>query len=309
MELFKREIGKNKNNAVAIGTFDGLHIAHQVILAQLKSAAEALGGNAIVYTFYNVPAAFFAPTKKALFTKTEKVAAFQKTGIDYLDIHTFNATLAKTPREAFADYLVDTLGAATVVVGYDFHFGANAAGDARFLQAYLAKRRVAVEIIEEVDLDDIPISSTYIRKALRIGDVTAAARMLGRPYSMAGEVVTGRKVGRTLGFPTINMEIPEEKLAPEYGVYATEVIIAGKCYQGVTNIGLRPTVETRENVICETYLFDTEENFYGKTAEVFFLQQIRREEKFSSLQALQEQIEKDKRAAQIYFANKKSSGE
>ena len=214
--------------------------------------------------------------------------------------------LADMPREEFARYLLHTLNAGAVVIGYNFRFGAGALGTPDFLKAYASGFGVPVEVVKAVEMCSKPVSSTRIREALRKGDVSVARELLGRPYSLQGTVRTGDRLGRALGFPTANIEAPEGKLLPGQGVYITLAEYRGREYPSITNIGVRPTVSGSGRVSVETHMMGFSAEIYGKTLHIQFLRRLRQEQRFENTAALVEQLEEDKAAAIAYFAGKRA---
>ncbi len=293
-----------RKNAIAIGTFDGLHKAHQRVLEVLKQEAARIGGGSMVFTFYGLPSAFFGEEKQALFTKEEKIRAFAETGIDYLHIVEFDKCFAEISKEAFLQYLLQKLRAGMIIVGYNFRFGAGASGTPEFLQEHAAGYDVRIRVVDAVTLYGQPISSSRIREALRAGDVLLAKELLGRPYSMEGLVQKGACFGRTIGFPTANIAVPEKKLLPQRGVYLTQAEYRGAFYPSITNIGIRPTVSSTRKVTVETHILGFCGDIYGKMLRIRVLHRMREEKQFCDAAALRRQLEKDKAYATGYFGKK-----
>jgi riboflavin kinase/FMN adenylyltransferase len=282
----------------AIGNFDGAHRGHAAVIARTIGLARQLGAPSAALTFEPHPADFFAgrPVVFRLTPPQVKARALRDFGLDGVVTLSFNAALAALSAEDFvARVLVGRLGVSAVVVGWDFHFGKGRGGSPAFLLEAGRRHGFRVEVIGKVEAatsaEAMAISSTAIRRALEAGDVEAAERLMGRPYSIIGTVVAGRKLGRTLGVPTANIVLgPTSRLA--HGVYAVETSVGGVRYGGVASFGTRPTVDDGAPVL-EVYLFDFSGDLYGKTIEVAFLYRLRPEEKFDSLQALKNQMEAD----------------
>ncbi len=287
---------------VAIGNFDGVHRGHRAVIARAKSLARQLGRPCAVLTFEPHPADFFAGAKKIfrLTSRDAKAHRLAELGLDGMFVLNFDAALASLDAEGFLrDVLIRRLGAAAVVVGYDFHFGAKRTGTPAFLRQRGPELGLAVEIVEKVTADAEgsleALSSTATREALERGDVAGAALMLGHFWSLTGEVIHGAKLGRTLGYPTANLAV-EGACRLRHAIYAVEVEVEGQRLKGVASFGRRPTVDNGPPLL-ETFIFDFSGDLYGKEIEVFFVAFLRAEEKFPSLEALLEQIRRDEAQA------------
>jgi riboflavin kinase / FMN adenylyltransferase len=283
---------------VAIGNFDGLHRGHRGVIARAKALAARLGKPCAVLTFEPHPADFFA-RGSVIFRLTPhdaKAAFLRQFGLDGLITLTFDAALAGLTAQAFIDdVLVRRLGVSGVVVGYDFHFGAKRQGTPEFLEAEGARLGIAVDIVERISQDEegslAAVSSTATREALQRGDVQLAARLLGHPWFVEGEVLHGRKVGRTIGFPTANIALdPSCKLM--HGIYAVTLTVDGVVHKGAANFGRRPTFDDGPPLL-EVYVFDFDGDLYGSLVEVAFIGFIRPEAKFDSVDALVTQMHDD----------------
>jgi riboflavin kinase / FMN adenylyltransferase len=285
----------------AIGNFDGAHLGHAAVIARTRRLAETLGAPAAALTFEPHPADFFAG-RSVVFRLTSaaaKARALAALGFQGVVTLTFDAALAGLTAEEFVEkILVERLGVRAVVVGWDFHFGKGRGGSPAFLVEAGRRHGFGVEVIEKVEAGaggGPAISSTAIRRALEAGDVASAARLLGRPYSVEGEVIAGRKLGRTHGAPTANIALdPANRLA--HGVYAVRAIVEGQRYDGVASFGTRPTVDDGAPLL-EVFLFDFSGDLYGKTMEVAFEAYLRPELKFDGLEALKARMEEDKQEA------------
>lgn len=294
--------------AVALGNFDGVHQGHrQVIQPILKCAAFEVPVLKTVVTFNPHPREFFSGERRSLLTPLEeKVAQLAELGIEQLVLLPFDRELASlNPEQFVAQILVDGLQTRYISVGQDFCFGKGRTGTADDLQAIAATHSVPVAIAALKQWDATRISSSAIRQCLLAGDVLAANTLLGRPYSLVGEVVQGQQVGRILGFPTANLKLPPEKFLPGLGVYAVWVEIgdrqsgslpASPPIPGVMNLGHRPTLDGTQ-LVPEVYLFDWSGDLYGQVIAVHLEQFIRKEQKFDSLEALKAQIQRDCEAA------------
>ena len=290
-------------SCVAIGKFDGIHVGHRKLLEQVRSAKED-GLAAVVFTFYPSPGALFTGERQEeLTTPAEKRALFAQMGIDVLWEFPMNRQTAATPPEAFIEQvLVNQLHARVVAAGADVSFGHKGAGDMELLKRYARIHGFEVAQIEKVCIGGVPVSSTQVRNEVRAGHMEQVEKLLGRPYTFRGTVCHGRSLGKTLDMPTVNL-IPEEgKLFPPFGVYFSRVRIGGSLYRGITNIGRKPTVGEKEAVGVETYIYDFSEEIYGSVIEVQLLAYKRPEQRFESVEALKEQLAKDRRDGLDYFA-------
>jgi riboflavin kinase/FMN adenylyltransferase len=295
--------------ALTIGNFDGVHVGHQAMLSRLRELARSDGLPACAMTFEPHPREFFAPDQAPprLTSLREKLELLAREGVDRAHVLRFDYRLAQITAEDFIErVLVRGLGVRRLLVGDDFRFGARRAGDFPMLQARSSELGYTVESMASVTVDGERVSSTAIRKALELGDLTRAARLLGRPYMISGCVVRGDGVGRQLGFPTANVRIRHNR-APLTGIFAVEVSGAGsrdsvKSLRGVASLGTRPTVKEHGEPLLEVYLFDFSGDLYGKHLRVDFLHKFRDEQKFADVAALTKQIAKDSDDARAYFA-------
>jgi riboflavin kinase/FMN adenylyltransferase len=287
-----------------IGNFDGIHLGHQAVLSQLALKGDLLGLPAIVITFEPQPNEFFAPDKAParLSRFREKVEAFRSYSIQQLCVLRFNKKLAQMSANEFIEQLlVQGLNVSYLVVGDDFKFGQNRQGDFALLQQAGQKYGFQVVNMHTFAIEHHRVSSTRIRQALEIGDLMLAQTLLGHPYKMSGRVAHGHKRGRKLGFPTANIHLHRCKV-PLSGVYAVQLFgIDGEPYQGVANVGVRPTVEGGKKALLEVHLFDFNEDIYGHYVQVYFLHKIRDEKKFDGLAELAKQIGLDSDVAKSYF--------
>ncbi len=291
------------DTAVALGTFDGLHLGHQSVLAKLKRQAAAQGLCTLVFTFANLPSSYFGGEKGMLFLPEEKQAAFEKLGMDLLYMPRFDGAIAGMEREAFAKLLFEQLRAKAVVVGFNFRFGKNAEGTPQYLKKAAEAYGAKVYEQEPYLLEGEPVSSTRIRAALRQGEIAKAQSLLGKPYEIAGIVAHGKQLGRKLGFPTLNFYPSEHKLMPKHGVYAAEAEVEGRRYAAVTNIGIRPTVKDGDALSVESNLIGFSEDAYGKKVSLRLVEFLRGEQKFDGLDALKSQIAHDKQQAEECVKN------
>ncbi len=302
-----------KNAVVTIGTFDGVHLGHQAIFKEMRRLAQEIGGETVVVTFHPHPRQVLSiGTERLRFicSQEEKLKKIEEFGIDNVLIIPFTKEFASTPSEDFIkDYIIDSIHPSIIVVGYDHHFGKNRMGDYEMLTQLGKQYNFRTVQVEAQDVNEVAVSSTKIRNFLWAGNVKAANELLGYPYSVTGTVVEGNKIGRTIGFPTANLDIPNEyMMINNPGVYACQTMIDGKPYNAMANTGLRPTVEDRTDgdFIIEVNIFDFNGDLYGKTLKVWFLDRIRDEEKFKGLEALKAQLEQDRKKVKEYFLNNPS---
>ena len=289
---------KIRNAVVTQGTFDGVHLAHKIILSKVKQLAKNKNGESVVMTFEPHPRMVLKPNThdlKLLTTLDEKIELLQKEGIQNLIVIPFTIEFSQIQSQAFIkQILVDKIGTKTLVIGYDHRFGKNREGSFEHLKNYNNDYGFEVEEVSEQLVDEIAVSSTKIRKALNEGKITIAAKYLGRNYSIKGTVVKGRQLGRTIGYPTANLIVDSEnKLIPSDGVYAVKVIVNSNTFGGMLNIGNNPTVEGKGRSI-EVNIFDFSEDIYNQSISIIFVNKLREEEKFNGLDALKTQLEKDK---------------
>jgi riboflavin kinase / FMN adenylyltransferase len=299
LEDFK---GANKP-VVTTGTFDGVHIGHQTIIKRIKEIAEKNGGETLLITFFPHPRMVLYPdddSLKLINTQEEKIHLLEKYGIDHLLIIPFTKEFSRLSSLEFVrNILVNKIGTKKLVIGYNHHFGRNREGTFEHLKEFGPLYGFDVEEIPAQDLDNINVSSTKIRQALLSGDITTANNYLGHPYTISGKVVEGDKIGRQIGFPTANIQIAEKyKLIPAKGVYAVDVFVLEKRYKGMLYIGNRPVLNNNSETI-EVNIFDFNENIYHQRINIEFKERIRDEEKFSNLEELKNQLEKDKQIALI----------
>ena len=286
--------------AVAMGYFDGIHIGHRAVIEGAVEWAKAHGAAPAVFTF-KLPADSKMKGRRLLSTE-DKHALIASLGVEYYLCPEFEEIRAMTP-EQFVYGIVQDCHAKALFCGENFTFGAKAAGTPELLKELCAPLGVEVVVVPMAQFEEKPVSSTRIRTALEGGDIPAANAMLGMPYAIRFTVHHGAGLGRTLGVPTINQIPPAEKLLPPFGVYVSEVKIEGKIYYGITNIGVKPTVQEKFTGV-ETNLFDCSEDLYGKQAEVSLLKFLRPEQKFASIDALKNQLDHDVAAGKKYVEKK-----
>ncbi|HDR51868.1 MAG TPA: bifunctional riboflavin kinase/FAD synthetase, partial [Mariniphaga anaerophila] len=266
---------------ITIGTFDGVHRGHQKVIARLKEIARSHGGESVIFTFYPHPRLVTAPGEsnlRLLTTLEEKKVLFARFGIDHLIVFPFTKAFSQLTYAKFVEeVLVKQLHTNCLVVGYDHRFGKNREGGFEYLQNCADKFGFEIEKLDVLLIDEAYVSSTRIREALEEGDVATANKFLGYRFTLHGTVVEGQRVGRKLGFPTANIEASDpHKLIPGYGVYAVEVLISGKKYQGMLNIGSRPTFnKNADSRSIEVHIFDFSDDLYNKEITLVFAGKIR----------------------------------
>lgn len=282
---------------VTIGTFDGVHIGHQKILEKIVQNAKVLNCESLVLTFFPHPRMVLqdSTTIKLLNTVDEKSLLLAKIGIDTLIIHPFDKEFSRLSAEEFVTtILVDKFNIHKIIIGHDHRFGRNRTANIDDLIQFGKEYNFEVEQISVEEIDAVAVSSTKIRNAILDGDITLANEYLGYEYFFSGDVVKGKQLGRTIGFPTANIHIKEDyKLIPKNGVYIIKSSYEGKTLFGMMNIGTRPTVDG-ENQTIEVYFFEFNKEIYNETLTITILKRIRPEIKFNSLDDLKSQIEKDK---------------
>ena len=286
---------------VTSGTFDGVHVGHQKIIQQLIKRTRETNGQSVVITYWPHPRLVLNPSGppvQLLCTIDERIAHLNRFPIDYLLIIPFTrAFAALDSREYVQQILLDTIRTKELVIGYDHRFGKNREGSFAYLQQHAATFGFVVEEIPAQDIDAVTVSSTKIRHALEKGDIKTASSYLGHFYSLAGKVVPGKKLGRTIGYPTANVAVPEDyKLIPGQGIYAVRVQVKDKIYGGMLSIGTNPTVGGTQQTI-EVHIFNFDEDIYEQTITLYFVGYIRPEEHFASLDELKEKLATDQTMA------------
>ena len=296
MQIIERETAfqLHKASAAAIGKFDGIHRGHQSLLQHILEQKEK-GLQAVVFTFDPSPAVLFSGTNlPELTTKREKRKIFEELGIDVLIEFPLTYESAAMPAEQFIEeVLAGRMKAAYIAAGTDLSFGKEGKGDTALLQKYAGRYGYQTEIIEKVCLEGEEISSSYVREVVKAGDMEKAEMLIGEAYSVSGVVAHGKKLGRRLGMPTVNLLPEKEKLLPPYGVYFSEVVFGEHIYKGITNIGYKPTVNDEKQAGVETYLYDFAQEIYGKEITVRLFSFHRPERKFGSVEELKHQMAAD----------------
>lgn len=288
----------NDKTIYALGFFDGVHLGHQALLAACRALAEIQGCRAGVVTFSSHPDALVQGAAPKLITgASDRRRLLQSFGMETVRELPFDKEMMTMPWLDFFRLLLTRYHAAGIVCGHDFRFGNRGAGNAALLQKACAEQGIPCTVVPEQKLGAITVSSTHIRMLLETGDMETAVSFLGHPHVLTGKVVSGRHIGRTIGVPTANLELPEYLAQPKLGVYAGRACVDGHCYPAVTNIGSRPTVGGHQ-VRAESWLLGFDGDLYGKDVTLEFYKFLRPEEKFASLDALKAQIQAD--AAETY---------
>lgn len=292
------EIPAIKNAIVSQGTFDGVHMAHKKIIERLKQIASIKNGETVIITFEPHPRIVLLPLDhglQLLSTLNEKINLLEKAGVDHLIILPFTKEFSRLSSEQFIrNILVNKIKTNTLVIGYDHRFGKNREGSFEHLKNSASLYEFEVEEIPEQDIDDIAVSSTKIRQALLNNDIQTAQKYLGNSYSLEGKVIKGKQLGRTIGYPTANIEVENSyKLIPQDGVYSVWVWYNKARFGGMLNIGNNPTIKDKGRSI-EVNIFDFEKEIYTENLKIEFVSKLRNEEKFDGLNALKNQLHIDK---------------
>ena len=291
---------------IALGMFDGVHIGHQALLKRAANLAHANGDTAVAFTYTNHPKKLFTGSFPYVGTSQQRETLMKECGCDAVDSIPFDAAFASMTPEAFLDWLCARYEQriSAIVVGFDYRFGAHAAGDPALLSALCKQRGVEVIVIGEVDFEGLPCASTRVREAIRNGEMQKAQAMLNRPFVLCGTVVHAKALARQYGMPTANLDAGEQIL-PKDGVYATVLVCDGKAYDAVTNVGTNPTVDGQNRTV-ETHAIDADLDLYGKRIGVAFFERLRDEQVFDNADALFRQIRQDaKRAKKVLESYKK----
>ena len=290
---------------IALGFFDGVHIGHGALLRRTAERARQLGAEPAVVTFDRPPKEVVTGVSVALINSPQERQELIRRlyGIQRVIFAPFDQKMMTMPWEEFiTEILIKQYGAVHVVAGHDYHFGHKNQGDPEKLQRKCAELGLGCDIIPKVELHGTTVSSTLIRALIEQGEVAQAAAYLGHPHTMRQQVQHGKRLGRTIGIPTINLSLPDRVLIPKRGVYISRVCLKdGRSYPGVTNVGVRPTVSRSGIVSVETFLLGFDGDLYGQTVRLEFFRRLREERYFSSLEELKEQIQRDVAASYAYF--------
>lgn len=280
---------------IALGFFDGVHLGHAQLINMAKKRASEIGAKPAVLSFDTSPMSIVTgksiPLIADIHTREETI--HKLFGVERVIIYHFDKAVMTMPWEDFINSLIDEFSALHFVVGHDFSCGYKGQGTAEKIRAFCTERGLGCDVIPEFKLDGITVSSTYIRELISSGNISEANRFLGHPYSVSGSVEDGRKVGRKLGTPTINLTLSSDMALPAHGVYATAVRLGQSVFKAVTNVGLRPTFGESDKLTVESYILDFSEEVYGERVSVEFYEFLRPERKFADAAALSKQIKSD----------------
>ena len=301
-----QSFNSTRKTIVTLGTFDGMHIGHQAILNKLKLQKKIYGYETLVLTFFPHPRMVLKTDHQISLLNTidERVKLIDQFGIDHLVVQEFTQDFANLSAEEFVKtVLVDQFNIGKIIIGYDHRFGKNRSADIHDLIEFGKKYHFDVEQISAEELNDVSVSSTKIRNALNVGNVALAKTYLGYPYMVSGTVVSGKQLGRTIGYPTANIQVAEDyKLIPAIGVYVVGVTVKGKDFYGMLSVGTNPTVGGTEKTV-EVYIFDFNDTIYDEEIIVRFLTKIRDEEDFGSIDLLIEALKNDEVFSRNFLTN------
>ncbi|MGH7948915.1 MAG: bifunctional riboflavin kinase/FAD synthetase [Candidatus Binataceae bacterium] len=306
MEIIRdlETLARHRYPVVALGNFDGVHLGHRAILRAAIDRARAAGGTAFALTFDPLPAKLLFPERapRLILRADDKLELLRLSGIDGVIVVTFTLQLSRLePREFVRDYLLMRIGAREVVVGHSVSFGHQRAGNAQVMVELGREFGFDTTVVGPVKVGGTEVSSTKVRELIGVGDMRGAAKLLGRFHFVAGAVVRGRERGRTIGFPTANIECDTELIPPD-GVYATRLILEDGAYGSITNIGIRPTFDEKSRAV-EAHIFDFKRDIYGEVVRLELIERIRGERKFDSPEALRSQIALDLSRAREILAS------
>ncbi len=310
MKIFKdiKEVSFEVNTALTVGTFDGVHAAHKRIIDELLYISKENNLRSLIVTFDPHPQEVLKnkfPEIKLLSTTEEKLKLFEESGVENLLLINFTKEFSNTPAEDFyKDWIIDGIGIKELIIGYDHLFGKNREGDFTMLNELANEFDFNVKRVEEIDIDGTAVSSTRIRNLLSVGEIVTANRLLQYEYGFDDVVVEGDKVGRSIGFPTINLKpVSDSKIIPNDGIYCVRVLHQDKNFYGMMYIGKRPTLSKGEVNALEVNIFDFEENIYGEVVRIEFLKKLRSDVRFNSKEELIKQIERDKNNTKEFLIN------
>ncbi len=307
MKTFKTasSFKSQRKTVVTIGTFDGVHLGHRKIINRLNEVAQNKDLDSTLLTFFPHPRMVLQQKQdlKLINTIDERIRFLSDTGLSHLVIEPFTIEFSRLKAEDYVkQYLVDYLNAAVVIVGYDHRFGRNRTANIEDLKQFAKTYNFEVEEISKQDIDDVAVSSTKIRNAITEGQIDLANTYLSKPFVLTGKVIKGKQLGKSLGFPTANLQIKEDyKIIPKEGVYVVSAEINSKQYFGMMNIGHNPTIAKNNKKSVETYFFDFEGDLYSQTLEIQLLKRIRDERKFDSIESLKFAMQKDEEFSRNYI--------
>ena len=302
--ISKKEFEKLNNTVVTVGKFDGLHKGHQKIL-NVMTELKVEGYESVLFTFKRAPKEVLNKEKmEYILTQKEKEEFLENRGVDYYIEYPCDESVLNTPAEDFVrNILVGKIGAKIIVCGTDFRFGRNREGDIHLLEALQEEFDYELIVLDKLKYGNADISSSRIREAVCDGNIEFVNELLGYNYTVIGKVVHGNEIGRTMGFPTANIEAENNKLLPPFGVYYSRVKIDGKEYKGITNVGKKPTISDDNPVNVETHILGYEGDLYGEILEVEFLKYVRPEMRFDSVETLEKQIKTDVLGCKAFYVD------
>lgn len=295
------------NAVITIGSFDGVHRGHQKILQRIRSLSKEISGESVVITFHPHPRQIIYPKDKSLkllSTLQERIRLIEMQGIDHLVVVPFSIEFSQQdPREYIEKFLLGKFTPSYIVVGYDHQFGLNRTGDIRLLRSYCESHNFEVLQIEKQEMEDITISSTKVRNALSLAEMSTAYKLLNHHYRISGTVVHGQRIGTQLGFPTANLRLSNKrKLVPPHGIYACYIHYGSKKFDGMLYIGRKPTIDGKHKTSIEVNIFEFNQSIYGETLDIEIVMFLRSDEKFETLEALAIQLKEDKLNAQTILS-------
>lgn len=290
---------QSSKNYIALGSFDGLHIGHLSLIYKVVEVAKKNNGRSIVFTFKNHPKTLIdkGNVPKLLMDNDRKIEVLKSHKVDIVCFQEFNLEFMKMTPKEFIEFLVFKYNVKGFVVGFNYKFGYKNLGNVELLRSLQDEYGYELYVMDPCTYKDEVVSSTRIRKALEEGEVFEASKMLSLPYTISGEIIHGRQIGRTIGFPTANLKYKENFILPKDGVYYTNVMVNNNIYKGITSIGSNPTVNGKITTL-ETYILDFDREIYGEKVEVSFIKKIRDMQKFNGVEELKSQLERDKIFAQ-----------
>lgn len=297
MDFFYSQNITFKNPVITMGTFDGVHLGHQKLIKAMVKKAKEDEGEAILITYHHHPLEIIYknPFPYLLSEKKSREKILRSLGVDHILYLNFTKEMAAMdPLDFLKEVLINKLNPKAFVIGYDTHFGKNRSGDINFLKAYKDLFEYQLQVVEPFRLNGKIVSSSWCREYVRAGDVEELPKILGRAYCIHGAIVTGNKIGRTIGFPTINLKWDDpNKLIPKTGIYLSKVFLHNKEHWGVTNIGYRPTVIDKSDLTVETHILDFNQDVYGERVKITFEKRLRSEYKLKDIKELKEYIAND----------------
>lgn len=299
MNICKEEYKSKLHTAITIGKFDGIHLGHGELLVELKKQKDR-GMSTLLFTFSKSPQVYLNHIEEvSIFSKEEKMDFFNQISWidDYYEVKITEEFLNLEPEEFIKKYLVDKFKVQHVIVGEDFRFGHNKKGNVSLLRELGETYHYTVTSVKKISNLNVEISSTEIRRILEQGEMRKANEILGHPFYLMGTVMHGRRLATNLGFPTANVEYPKEKIQIPFGVYATKIEVEGRLWDGITNVGTKPTITEEKKILAESYLFDFKDEIYGKKIKVYFHDFLRPEVKFETIEQLRNQIQNDVKKA------------